>query len=132
VELREAFNRFSSRSSALLGSPGAFIGAFGTVLATLWLGPLYFPKNWIVIISTGATVATFLVVFILQNAQNREMKSVQLKLDELIRVLEGARNSLIHAESISDRDRDELKRELTEIRNSAEPASVPERARQPL
>ena len=83
-------------------------------------GPLFgFSSTWQLVINTGTTIVTFLMVFLIQNSQNRESKAVELKLDELLRGLKGARNSLINLEDLSDEEMDRLQREFQRVRSPA-------------
>jgi low affinity Fe/Cu permease len=103
-----------------MGSPWAFVGA--VIIIVLWAraGPLYhFSDTWQLVINTGTTIVTFLMVFLIQNTQNRDGKAIQLKLDELIRAAKGARNRLVELENCSDEELAELKAEFTRIRERA-------------
>ena len=95
----DAFRCFAQRSSALLGSAWAFCGAVLVILLWIVSGPAFhFSDTWQLIINTATTVVTFLMVFLIQNTQNRDAKAQHLKLDELIRAVEGARNQLVDLE----------------------------------
>ena len=83
-------------------------------------GPMFgFSDTWQLIINTGTTIVTFLMVFLIQNTQNRDAKAVHLKLDELIRALKGARNHLVDLEKLSDNELSQLEKEFERIRNQA-------------
>jgi low affinity Fe/Cu permease len=115
--MRHAFHRFAHRVSTAAGSPWAFITAVTAVLAWALAGPsLGFSTSWQLFINTGTTILTFLMVFIIQNTQNREAQATQLKLDELIRAIEPARDSLIDIEEMDDEELAELHREFTAFR----------------
>jgi low affinity Fe/Cu permease len=106
--MREAFHKLSKKVSDLVGTPVAFLAA--VLLIVVWglTGPVFnFSDTWQLVINTGTTIITFLMVFVIQNTQNRESEATQLKLDEMIRAIKTARNSLIDIEDLSD---DELKR----------------------
>jgi low affinity Fe/Cu permease len=111
------FNGFAKVSAELVGSPWAFVLA--TVMVLVWVitGPLFgYSDMWQLIINTGTTVITFLIVFLIQNSQNRDTKAINLKLDELIRSLEGARNRLINLQDRPDEELAELERQLKAMR----------------
>ena len=100
-----------------LGSKWAFLSA-GAVIA-LWsaTGPIFhYSDTWQLIINTGTTIVTFLMVFLIQNTQNRDARAINLKLDELIRAMETARNQLINIEKLSDAELDTLEDQFTQLR----------------
>jgi low affinity Fe/Cu permease len=118
--VRDAFRSFAQRSSTVLGSAWAFCAA--VLIIVLWLvtGPTFhFSDTWQLIINTATTVVTFLMVFLIQNTQNRDAKVMQLKLDELLRASKRARTELVHMEAMSDEDLDELQQELLAYRDEA-------------
>lgn len=95
-----AFNNFAKHCSAVVGSPWAFVLAVIIVMAWVATGPQFaYSDTWQLVIKTGTTIVTFLMVFLIQNTQNRDAKAVHLKLDELIHGVHGARNSLIDLEN---------------------------------
>src|SRR5947207_11025169 len=117
----DAFRVFARRSSTILGSAWAF--AFAIVIIVVWgiTGPTFhFSDTWQLIINTGTTIVTFLMVFLIQNTQNRDAKAVHLKLDELIRALKGARNNLVDLEKLSDDELKRLEEQFTRLRERAE------------
>ena len=117
----DAFRGFAHRSSALLGSAWAFCAAVLVIVLWLISGPAFhFSDTWQLIINTATTVITFLMVFMIQNTQNRDAKAVHLKLDELIRAVEGARNHLVNLESMSDEDLEKLDEQFQRLRKQAE------------
>jgi low affinity Fe/Cu permease len=102
--MHDRFHRFAQRASVVVGSPWAFALALATILLWALAGPLLgFSTTWQLVINTGTTIVTFLIVFLIQNTQNRESESIQLKLDELIRSSR-ASNQLLNAEEMSDDD----------------------------
>src|SRR5205823_11000545 len=96
-----------------VGSAWAFIVAIAVVIVWGATGMLFhFSDTWQLIINTGTTIVTFLIVFLIQNTQNRDGKAVQLKLDELIRALQGARNKLVDLEELSDEELKKMEKEF--------------------
>jgi low affinity Fe/Cu permease len=119
--VNDAFRIFARRSSTVLGSAWAFAGAVLIIVVWGLTGPTFHYSNtWQLIINTGTTIVTFLMVFLIQNTQNRDAKAVHLKLDELIRSLKGARNQLIDLETLSDEDLFSLKKQFERVRKEAE------------
>ena len=99
----DLFHRFSTRVSNLAGSSSAFILAAAIIVVWAVSGPFFgFSNTWQLVINTGTTIVTFLMVFLIQNTQNRDAVSLHLKLDELIRATQGARNVLLDIEERSD------------------------------
>jgi low affinity Fe/Cu permease len=118
--IRDSFRHFARKSSAVLGTAWAFIGAL--IIIAVWglTGPVFhFSDTWQLIINTGTTIVTFLMVFLIQNTQNRDAKAMHLKLDELIRAVKGARNRLVDLEKLSDEELKELEEQFTRVRNKA-------------
>jgi low affinity Fe/Cu permease len=106
--MSEAFRKFANKVSLATGTPWAFLAAVMLVVVWAVTGPLFhFSEVWQLVINTGTTIVTFLMVFLIQNTQNRDSAAIHLKLDELLRAVQGARNSLVDLEEMSD---DELKR----------------------
>jgi low affinity Fe/Cu permease len=119
--IRDAFRVFAHRSSAMLGSAWAFSAAVIVILLWLVTGPMFhFSDTWQLIINTATTVVTFLMVFLIQNTQNRDAKAMHLKLDELIRALKGARNELVDLEQLSDEELKKLEQQFRRMRERAE------------
>jgi low affinity Fe/Cu permease len=105
------FSRFARQSAHWTGRPIAFKLAALVIVAWLVTGPLFhFSDTWQLVINTGTTIVTFLMVFLIQNTQNRDSEAVQLKLDELLRATDGAHNALLDIEELSDDDLDQIKR----------------------
>jgi len=120
----DAFRVWARRSSAVLGSAWAFAIALLIVLIWGLTGPTFhFSDTWQLVINTGTTIVTFLMVFLIQNTQNRDAKSTQLKLDEIIRAVHGARNQLVDIENMSEEDLKQLEQEFKRIRKKAELAT---------
>ena len=115
--LTDAFHNFAKQLSAEVGSPWAFIAALGIVVVWSVTGPLFkYSDTWQLVINTGTTIVTFLMVFLIQNTQNRDAKAIHLKLDELIRCIKGARNTLIDLEEMSEEELDNLQRQFVKLR----------------
>lgn len=119
--MKESFHRFAHKSSDIVGSPTAFIT--GLLVIAIWAvtGPVFgYSDTWQLIINTGTTIITFLMVFLIQNTQNRDSRAVHLKLDELIRSVQTARNEMVGLEDLSDEDLDALQHEFARLREHAE------------
>jgi low affinity Fe/Cu permease len=117
----DAFRIFARRSSVILGSAWAFAGAVLVILVWLLTGPTFhFSDTWQLIINTATTIITFLMVFLIQNTQNRDAKAVHLKLDELIRAIKDARNELVDLEDLSDEELKKLEEQFRRTRAQAE------------
>jgi low affinity Fe/Cu permease len=117
----DAFRVFARRSSMMLGSAWAFAGAVLVICIWILTGPTFhFSDTWQLIINTATTVITFLMVFLIQNTQNRDAKAMHLKLDEIIRALKGARNQLVDLEDLSDEDLKKLEEQFRRLRKKAE------------
>lgn len=112
-----AFRRFSHWISERMGSPWAFVLAVAAILVWAISGPLFgFSAGWQLIINTGTTILTFLMVFLIQNTQNRDAHAIHLKLDELIRAINPARNALIDIEDMEDEELAMLQEEFKKFR----------------
>lgn len=112
--MKNGFSVFARNISAIAGHPAAFLLAFLSVLGWAAVGPLVdYSDYWQLCINTGTTILTFLMVFLLQHTQNHDTRAIQVKLDELIRAVRGARNELINLEELSE---EELTQYCTEFR----------------
>ncbi len=110
------FHKLATWVSAKVGSPKAFLMAVLIVVIWAFTGPVFgFSDTWQLVINTGTTIVTFLIVFLIQNTQNRDAKAMQLKLDELIRASSGARNSLVDLEDLSDEEIQALDEDFRKI-----------------
>jgi low affinity Fe/Cu permease len=119
--VNDLFRIFARRSSTVLGSAWAFTLAIVTIAVWGLAGPTFhFSNTWQLIINTGTTIVTFLMVFLIQNTQNRDSKAVNLKLDEVIRAVKGARNQLVDLEDLSDEDLKNLEKQFQRVRKKAE------------
>jgi low affinity Fe/Cu permease len=116
--MQEWFRRFAHATAEVVGRANAFIFAVGVIAFWAVTGPIFrFSDTWQLAINTGTTIVTFLMVFLIQNTQNRESHTIQLKLDELIRANKSARNALLGLESMSDDALAVLQREFEGLRD---------------
>jgi low affinity Fe/Cu permease len=123
--MSELFRKFARKISEVLGRAEVFLGA--VVLIVVWavLGPIYhYSDTWQLVINTATTIVTFLMVFLIQNTQNRDAKAIQLKLDELIRGVQGARTGLVRLEELSDEELKELECSFERLRSREAPAGT--------
>ena len=112
----DIFHRISVRISNKLGTPAAFFLAVLAIVIWGTSGPVFhFSDTWQLVINTGTTIITFLMVFVIQNTQNRDSRAMQLKLDELIKVTKGARMEMIDLEDLDDGDLDTLQTSFQEL-----------------
>jgi low affinity Fe/Cu permease len=117
----DRFGRFAAHCSHYLGSRWAFVSAIGVILIWAATGPIFhFSDTWQLVINTGTTIVTFLMVFLIQNTQNRDARAIHLKLNELIHAIDKAKNRMIDVENLSDLELDELARTYESIRTTAE------------
>jgi low affinity Fe/Cu permease len=115
-----SFSRVASTVANLAGTPRTLVLALAIVLIWLVSGPFFgFSDTWQLVINTGTTIVTFLMVFLIQNTQNRDTVSMHLKLDELIRVTKGAHNALLDLEELSQDDLGKIRREYEELAEEA-------------
>ncbi len=118
--MRDLFRRFSRGASDAVGSPAAFLT--GVVVTLIWAltgSYFHYSDTWQLVINTGTSIGTFLIVFLIQNTQNRDSKVIQLKLDELIRALGAARTELVQMEALTDADLEGLQKEFQSHRDQA-------------
>jgi low affinity Fe/Cu permease len=114
------FRVFARKSSVVLGSAWTFAAAILIIVTWGLTGPkFHYSDTWQLIINTGTTIVTFLMVFLIQNTQNRDAKSIHLKLDEIIRAVKGARNELLSLQESSEEDLEKLEEQFTRIRKRA-------------
>ena len=119
--VQDAFRVAARKTSAVLGTAWAFMGAVAIIVVWGLTGHIFgYSDTWQLIINTGTTIVTFLMVFLIQNTQNRDSKAIQLKLDELIRSVSGARNRLVGLEMLSDEDLQEFQKEFERLRQRSE------------
>lgn len=126
--MKQKFTQVVDRITHLLGTPGALAAATLVILVWAITGPLFgFSDTWQLVINTSTTIVTFLMVFVIQNAQNRDAKAVHIKLDELLRAVEGASNRFVVAENLTEEEQDREIEELVEV--ARREAGTPEAAR---
>ncbi|MDM7921142.1 MAG: low affinity iron permease family protein [Pyrinomonadaceae bacterium] len=124
-----AFSRFSASVARATGRPLAFVMAALVVVVWGVTGPLFaFSDTWQLVINTGTTIVTFLMVFLIQNTQNRDTTAIQIKLDELIRAVSKARNEIIDAEELDDEELDKLRERMLELAQGKFPKVTAARA----
>ena len=130
VTVHEFFRRFAHKAALVLGSPETFLVALATILVWGTLGPTFrFSDTWQLVINTATSILTFLMVFIIQNTQNRDSKAIQLKLDELLRGVKGARTGMVRLEDLTDEELKRLTTDFEELRDRhARPGRGPDPA----
>jgi low affinity Fe/Cu permease len=115
-----AYGDVAKRVSHWCGRPGTFLLALGVIAAWIVTGPVFgFSDTWQLVINTGTTIVTFLMVFLIQNTQNRDTEALQVKLDELLRVTKGAHVALLDLEELSDKELDEIQASYLELAEEA-------------
>lgn len=129
------FERFARIAARAVGRPIAFGLALSAVVLWAILGPIFhFSDTWQLVINTATTIVTFLMVFLIQNTQNRDSEAVQIKLDELLRATQGCHNAVLDIEELSEQELDQIKRgyailarkALEELRNGKSDLGIPE------
>jgi low affinity Fe/Cu permease len=122
--IEDLFATMAGKISQAAGSFWTFSAAFAVVLAWAATGPIFnYSETWQLVINTGTTIVTFLMVFVIQHAQNKDMRAVQLKLNELIAAVEGASNRLIDVEDLSDRELEHLYARFQNLAEAAQKLS---------
>jgi low affinity Fe/Cu permease len=117
---KSGFRNFARASARWTGRPAAFVLAAAFILIWLITGPVFhFSDTWQLVVNTATTIVTFLMVFLIQNTQNRDSEAVQLKLDELLRSTQGAHNALLEIEELSEDELDEIKKCYAKIAQRA-------------
>ncbi len=120
--MNEFFRKFAHKTSVIVGSPWSFIVAVVIILLWAITGPLFhFSDTWQLVINTSTTIITFLMVFLIQNTQNRDAHAIHLKLDELIRAVVDARTELVDLEDMSDQELQKLQAEFSHLREQNTP-----------
>ncbi len=114
------FSRFARSTSAISGRPKTFVLAVVIILIWAVTGPLFhFSDTWQLVINTGTTIITFLMVFLIQNTQNRDTEALQIKLDELIRAVRGARNEVLDLEEMDEEQLNDIRKEYLDLADHA-------------
>ncbi len=127
--MREIFWKFARATAYYLGTAWAFLAAVLVIVAWAALGPRYgYSDTWQLVINTGTTIVTFLMVFVIQNTQNRDGKAINLKLDELLRAVKGARTGLVQLEERTEEQLAALSRQFHEVQARAGRISLETRA----
>jgi low affinity Fe/Cu permease len=125
-----SFSRFAARTANIMGSSGVFLVAVGGVIVWGLTGPYFhYSDTWQLVINTSTTIITFLMVFLIQNTQNRDARALHLKLDEIIRSHHLAHNEMINIEKLSDQELEELAKHYEQIRLECDQRSATRRVR---
>jgi low affinity Fe/Cu permease len=110
------FHKFACKVADLTGSAWTFLIALFVIVGWAFLGPIFhYSDSWQLVINTGTTIITFLMVFLIQNTQNRDAKALHLKLDELIHAIKGARNKMMDLENMTDEELETIKKEFEKL-----------------
>jgi low affinity Fe/Cu permease len=114
--MREAFRTFASRVADRVGSPAAFLVGLGLIVIWAITGPFFgYSDTWQLVVNTATTIVTFLMVFLIQNTQNRDARAIHLKLDELLRAVKGARTAMVALETSTDEELAQLQEEFERL-----------------
>ena len=114
------FTRFAKWTARFTGRPMTFVAAFLIILAWALTGPIFhYSDTWQLVINTSTTIVTFLMVFLIQNTQNRDSEAMQIKLDELIRAMKGAHNALLDLEELEEAELDRIREDYAKLARSA-------------
>ena len=118
--MNELFRKFAQKISQIVGTSWAFIVAVLIIVVWAITGPMFrYSDTWQLVINTGTTIITFLMVFLIQNTQNRDAKAIHLKLDELIKGVKGARTGFVNLEQLSDEELERLQKEFAKLQQKA-------------
>jgi low affinity Fe/Cu permease len=120
---RSVFTRFTKWTARVAGRPTTFVIAVLLIVAWASTGPLFgFSDTWQLVINTSTTIITFLIVFLIQSSQNRDSEAIQIKLDELIRTIDGAHNALLDLEDLEEEELDDIRTEYQQLADKARAA----------
>lgn len=120
MKARNLFNTIAKKAASATGSPWTFLAAVAIVVVWGVTGPLFhFNDTWQLVINTGTTIITFLMVFLIQSTQNRDTEAMQIKLDELIRVSRSANNALLDLEELEEKELDDLRAHYEDMARQA-------------
>jgi low affinity Fe/Cu permease len=120
IRTTSRFTRFAKWTARVTGRPAAFTVACVTIAVWAVTGPIFgFSDTWQLVINTGTTIVTFLMVFLIQNTQNRDSEAIQIKLDELIRTIEGAHNALLDLEELDEKQLERIREKYGELAGKA-------------
>jgi low affinity Fe/Cu permease len=120
MSIASSFNRFAKWTARTAGHPGTFGVAVAVIVIWAITGPIFgFSDSWQLVINTGTTIVTFLMVFLIQNTQNRDSTAMQIKLDELIRAVRGAHNELVDLEDMTEEELEQMKAHYTRLAERA-------------
>ena len=127
--MNELFRKFAQRVSQIVGTSWVFILAVLIIFVWGVTGPMFrYSDTWQLVINTGTTIITFLMVFLIQNTQNRDAKAIHLKLDELIKGVKGARTAMVNLEELSDEELERLQKEFAKLHQKANHKHQPHKA----
>jgi low affinity Fe/Cu permease len=122
LPMHDRFRRWAEHTAQAVGSPLAFTLALATIVVWALTGPYFkYSDTWQLVINTSTTIVTFLMVFLIQNTQNRETRIVSLKLDELLRGVEGARTGLVQLDHMTDKELEDVRQEFWRLRDKYAP-----------
>jgi low affinity Fe/Cu permease len=125
----EFFRRLAHSTALLVGSVWAFLAAFLIIIVWAFTGPIFhYSDTWQLVINTGTTIITFLMVFLIQNTQNRDSKEIHLKLDELLRAIKPARTSMAFLDELSDAELEQLHQQFTQLKKQREEKHSPKQS----
>jgi low affinity Fe/Cu permease len=132
IARRSLFTRFAQATARGSGRPAAFVSAAAIIALWAISGPLFhYSDTWQLVINTGTTIVTFLMVFLIQNTQNRDAEAIHIKLDELIRATKGAHNALMNLEELEEAELDRIRQEYQDLADRARSTLRRKRREQP-